>query len=30
VPEPDDKFNDGYRTTTTPSNDPRRLSGGAP
>jgi virulence factor Mce-like protein len=27
VPEPDDKFNDGYRTTTTPSNDPRHLAG---
>jgi virulence factor Mce-like protein len=27
VPEPDDKFDDGYRTTTTPSNDPRRLAG---
>jgi virulence factor Mce-like protein len=25
VPEPDDMFDDGYRTTTTPSNDPRRL-----
>jgi virulence factor Mce-like protein len=27
VPEPDDMFDDGYRTSTTPSNDPRHLAG---
>ncbi|HUR13922.1 MAG TPA: MCE family protein [Mycobacteriales bacterium] len=27
VPEPDDYFDDGYRTRTTPSTDPRRLAG---
>lgn len=27
VPEPDDRFDDGYRTDTTPSYDPRRVGG---